>query len=327
MVARYSSKTGCQLFSFQGRHPCQNKPSEINLAVIHPWVTASKSLRLSGPAWPQVGDDLNTVMSGTCWVVGGEANWWFLHVPGGWTPPLHLYPISRTARRLLSLLPVPAEGLRADFLAACMTPCFPSRLPLPQLEPPGITSLTSKHILNPATLPPLRDSFILMAEPGGHTSSSLLTFYKITGLSQPLRASVSPCVSWRWRLFHLYALQPKTGCLLLCHTHCQACRGARVSWGQVVAVGLSSLWQTVAPPAMGTGDAVQQASRSFFSPFCCRSPSLPAQKMSGTPTSPRASDANAGLIKRLGSREAVEIYTPTLQLRLKARRAVVRVTS
>lgn len=77
-----------------------------------------------------------------------------------------------------------------------------------------------------------------------------------------------------------------------------------------MAVGLSSLWQMVASPAMGTSDVVQQASRSFFSPFCCQSSSLPGQKASGMPTCPRASDANTGLIKCLGSLAAIEIYVP-----------------
>lgn len=76
-----------------------------------------------------------------------------------------------------------------------------------------------------------------------------------------------------------------------------------------MAVGLSSLWQMVASPAMGMSD-VQQASRSFFSPFCCQSSSLPGQKASGMPTCPTASDANAGLIKCLASLEAIEIYAP-----------------
>ena len=87
-----------------------------------------------------MGDDLNTVTSGTCWVVGGEANWWFLHVPGGWTPPLHLCPIGRSARRLVSLLPVPAEELRAGWVAACMTP-------LPSLQAVPATAGASWHHL------------------------------------------------------------------------------------------------------------------------------------------------------------------------------------
>ena len=70
-------------------------------------------------------------------------------------------------------------------------------------------------------------------------------------------------------------------------------------------------WQMVASPAMGTGDVVQQASRSFYSPFCCQSPSLPSWKVSAIPQSPRASDVNARLIKHLGSSEAIEVYTPT----------------
>lgn len=137
MLARYSSKPGCHLFSFQGGHRCQNKPSKINLAAIHPWVTASNSPRLSGPTWPWVGDDLNTVASGTCWVVRGEGNRWFFHVPSISTP------IGRTARRLVSLLPVPAEELRADRVTVCTIPCLPSRPSLPQLKPPGIAWLSS----------------------------------------------------------------------------------------------------------------------------------------------------------------------------------------
>lgn len=160
-------------------------------------------------------------MSGTCWVVGSEVNPWFSQVPGGRTPPLHFHPTSWAVRRLVSLLPVPAGEIRADKVAACMTPLgfLPS---LPQLQPPGVTSLTSKQTLNSATLPPLHGSFILVAEPVGHISGSLLTFYESAGLFQSLRASVSPCVNWRWRLFHLYTLQSKVDYLLLCHTPCQA---------------------------------------------------------------------------------------------------------
>lgn len=58
-----------------------------------------------------------------------------------------------------------------------------------------------------------------MDEHGGHISSVPLTFYETTGLSQLLRASVSPGMNWRLRLFHLYALQPKMDCLLLRHAH------------------------------------------------------------------------------------------------------------